>query len=87
MLVDATPRVQIGEESGAEGTLRRHLSESGAATLMVPHALKFEAAAIVVSLVTEPIELDFLQVFPRVALVESTGTHTLVRLELPEVAQ
>jgi hypothetical protein len=87
MLVVTTPRVDIGDASDAEATLRIALSDSGAAILAIPHARKAEAAALLASLVTEPIELDFLQVYPRVAFVESSGTHMLVRLELPEVAR
>jgi hypothetical protein len=87
MLVDSTPRVDVDGSAGAEESLRNHLSESGSVVLVIPERHRGAAATLLGSLVTEPVELDFLQVYPRVVLIESAGTDTLMRVELPEVAR
>jgi hypothetical protein len=85
LLVDATPRVDLDEHEASE-EIRRHLGSLGSVIVSVPTGREAEGARYVIELVTQPIQLEFLQVHPRIAEVDRTSSRTDIRLELLEVA-
>jgi hypothetical protein len=84
LLVDSTPRIDLNEENG-HAKIRDHLAGSGAVIVSAAAGREADAASYLIELVTEPIQLEFLQIHPRVAEVERTTTGTEIRLELLEV--
>lgn len=84
LLLDSTPRVDLDEDD-ARAKVRDHLAGSGAVVVLATTGREAEAARFLIELMTEPIQLEFLQVHPRIAEVERTALATEIRLELLEV--
>ncbi|MFG1828654.1 protein DpdJ [Micromonospora chersina] len=85
ILIDGTVTVDINDADAAE-RLRHVLSADGAARLRGGPGQEAEVSDMLVGLMTEPIETEFLHIYPYVAEVAQTADGaTLVRLELAEV--
>ena len=84
-LSDLTPTVDVAN-GNADQAIREHLRASGSVDLASPTGDNGRVAALLRSLVAEPIEFGFLQVYPRIVGV-SRRPHVVVRLEIDEAFQ
>ena len=87
LLVDKTALVDAREPE-AEAQLRAALAADGSVRLRGRGGEEAHVSAMLIALATEPIELDFLHLHPRVVGVDRTANGGLeVRMELAEVSQ